>query len=251
MPVHGFIFYEDVDNDTLDNLTPVASDESIFVSGDVARVREDFNKIIGYKALGANITRARIRAPSMNDKGGIEILPIDDAAENTSNFPPNWQIENPIQLTPTEKLEVETVNSGAAAIEQSVAIWVCDEVPTPIVGEEIFAVDFSVTGTCTARVWNNFAITLGQSLEAGEYAVVGMRAFSSSGLWARLKFGEGDARMMIPMSDDEAHIHDQKFINGTFGEWGRFKEDAPPRIDVFPDLTDSDISGVLYIIKVA
>lgn len=245
MPVHGFIFYEDVDNATIDNLTPPTSDETIFASGDNARVRDDFNKIIGYKATGANITKARLRAPSMNDLGGIEILPIDDAAENTTLINPNWQIQNPIQLVATEKLTAETVNSGAAAIEQSVAVWVCDEIPTPITGAQIYAVPFTSAGTLAARIWNNQAVTLDQSLEAGEYAVVGLRAFSTSGLWARLKFAEGDARMMVPMSDDESHVHDSKFIDGTFGEFGRFKEDAPPRIDVFADLADTDVSGIL------
>lgn len=251
MPTHGFIFYEDVDNATIDNLTPPTSDETIFVSGDFARVRDDFNRLIGYKAQGALITQARIESPSIDGRGGVEILPIDDAAENTSNFPPNWQIKNPIQLKAGEKLQAKTVNSGAAAIEQAVAVWVADEVPQPIEGAEIFPVAFTAAGTAAVRAWSNFQMTLARALEEGEYAVVGLRAFSTSGLFARVKFNEDGARMMVPMSDDEAHIHDPKFIDGTFGEWGRFKEDAAPRIDVFCNLADTDVSGILYLVKVA
>src|SRR3990167_10646462 len=94
----GHIFYEDVDNATIANITPATTDDKWFVSGDFARVPDKFTQLIGYHAQGAAITRARLLAPSMRTKGDIEILPIDDAATCTSNFFPQKQIRNPIEL---------------------------------------------------------------------------------------------------------------------------------------------------------
>lgn len=249
MGFQGLLFYEDVDNATLDNLTP-AADTKYFTSGNDARVPTGMNKIIMFAAVGANMTRARIEAPSLRAQGGIEILPIDDAATVTSNFFPHKQIDNPIELIEGEKLNALSTNSGAAAIEQSIAVWLCDEIPTPIVGEKIMHVDFTATTANTARAWKNAQITLGRALDAGTYAVVGMRCESASGIWSRLIFTDDKYRPMCPMFNDEADQEDPIFRNGRLGEWGRFKEDAPPLIEVFTDTTDTAIQGVLDIIKV-
>ncbi|HLF67428.1 MAG TPA: hypothetical protein VI522_07395, partial [Gammaproteobacteria bacterium] len=174
-----------------------------------------------------------------------------DTAEPASNFPPQWQIENPIQLTPNEKLTAETTNSGAAAIEQAVAVWLADGPITPITGQEILHVDFSATFTTTLRVWRNTAITLGRALEAGEYAVVGLRVEAATLLYARLIFSDDLARPMVIGYDDEADIESPLFRNGRLGEWGRFKEDSPPRLEVFCDAADTTQQGILDIVKVA
>lgn len=252
MPFQGHIFYEDVDNaTTLQNINVPTSDAKLTISaGDFARVPDLYTKLIMYHAQGANITRARLIAPSMRTRGDIEILPIDNAAEPTSNFRPQKQLDNPITLTPSEKLSAETINSGAAAIEQAVAYWLCDEVPTPIKGAEIFHVDFSVTFTTTLRVWRDTAINLGRALEAGKYAVVGMRAQGATLLYARLIFSDDASRPMVIGYDSDQDIEDPIFRNGMLGEFGRFKEDAPPRLEVFCDAADTSFEGILDIIKV-
>lgn len=248
----GHIFYEDVDNAALANINPPTSDEHLqIVSTDFAKVPEKFTKLIAYHAQGALITRARIVSPSMRTRGDIEVLPIDDAAEPTSAFPIQKQLKNPITLVAGEKLSAETTNSGGAAIEQAVAVWLCDEIPTPIEGAEILHLDFSATTASTARAWKNAVMVFGRALEAGEYAIVGMRCESASLLFARIIFSDDASRPMVVGYDDEADIEDPIFRNGMLGEWGRFKEDSPPRIEVFCDTTDTAIQGVLDIIKVS
>ena len=248
----GHIFFIDADHVALTNLAVPVSDAKLTVSAtNFARVPDKFTNLIAYHAQGAAMTRARLIAPSMRTRGDIEILPIDDAAEPTSNFPPQKQIKNPIKLTSGENLSAESTNSGAAAIEQSVAYWLADEPIVPIEGAEIFHVDFSVTFTTVARAWRDTAITLGRALEAGEYAVVGMRAEGATLQYARLIFSDDSARPMVVGYDDEADQEDPIFRNGMLGEWGRFKEDAPPRLEVFCDAADTSFQGVLDIIKVS
>lgn len=252
MGFQGHIFYEDVDNVALSNIAvPVTDTKLSIVSGDFAKVPENYNKLIIYHAQGAAITRARLVAPSLKARGDIEILPIDDAAEPTSNFFPQKQIENPIQLTSGEKLSAETTNSGAAAIEQAVAVWLADEAITPITGAEILHVDFTATIPAALRTWSNAVMVLGRALEAGEYMIVGMRAESATGLYARIVFSDDSMRPMVIMYDDEADQEDPIFRNGRLGEFGRFKEDAPPRIECFCDAGDTAIQGILDIVKVS
>jgi len=86
--------------------------------------------------------------------------------------------------------------------------------------------------TSAGDIWENVALTLTQTLPAGRYQVVGMRAFGTALLAARLVFIGGVWRPGVPAGDsiDDADV--QLFRGGKFGVFGEFEFDQPPSVDL-------------------
>ena len=251
MTVYGFMFMENVDNATLDGLTPAAGEQTVFVTGDDMRVPSDANQLVMYHCVGGAITRALLTSPSLRSVCPLEILPIDDAVEPTSNFPPQKQLENPIQLTAGEALNANSTNSGAAATEQYVFVWLADSPVTPFTGGQIFHELATGAITAVADTWTNGALTLNDDLPAGRYAVVGFRAEGATLIAARLIFVGQAFRPMVIGYDDEADIEDTIFRDGALGVLGEFEHDTPPRLEIMCEAADTTQQVILDIVKIS
>lgn len=251
MTVYGFLFMEDVDNATLDNITPAAGEQTAFVSGDDLRVPVGVNNLVMYHLVGSAITRGIITSPSLRAVTPLEILPIDDAAEPTSNFPPQKMLENPIVLTEGEALNFQTTNSGAAATEQYGFVWLADGPVTPFTGGQIHHVFATAAITAVADKWTSGQIILGTDLPAGRYAVVGCRVEGATLIAARLIFIGQDFRPLFIGYDDEADVQDEIFRNGALGIFGEFDHDSPPQIEVMCEAADTSQQLILDIAKIS
>jgi hypothetical protein len=251
MTVAGILFMEDVDNAALAGLTPAAGEQTVFVTGDDARVPTDFNQIVAYHLVGSAITRGQITSPSIRAIAPIEVLPIDDAAEPTSNFPPQKQLDNPVQLESGEALNFNTTNSGAAATEQYGFVWLADSPVTPFTGGNIMHVLATGAITATVDTWTDGQLTLADDLPNGRYAVVGFRAEGTSLVAARLIFTGQAMRPMVIGYDDEADIEDEIFRDGKMGILGEFDHDSPPRLEVMCVAADTTQQVILDIVKIS
>lgn len=251
MTVYGFLFMEDVDNAALAGLTPAAGEQTAFVSGDDLRVPEGVNQLVAYHLVGAAITRGQITSPSLRAVAPIEVLPIDDAVEPTSNFPPQKMLDNPVQLTSGEALNFNTTNSGAAATEQYGFVWLADGPVTPFTGGQIHHI--LATGAITAVVdtWTSGQLTLADDLPTGRYAVVGARCEGATLVAARLIFAGQSYRPMFIGYDDEADVEDEIFRNGALGIMGEFDHDSPPQIEVMCVAADTSQQVILDIVKIS
>lgn len=251
MTVAGIAFVEDVDNAALDGLTPAAGEQTVFVSGDDARVPVDFNQLVMYHLIGAAITRGQITSPSIRSIAPIEVLPIDDAAEPTSNFPPQKQVDNPVELKGGEALNYNTTNSGAVATEQYGLVWLADAPVTPFTGGNIYHVLATGAITAVADTWTDGQLTLSDDLASGRYAVVGMRVEGATLVAARLIFTGQTMRPMVIGYDDEADVEDSIFRDGRLGILGEFDHDSPPRLEVMCVAADVSQQVILDIVKVS
>jgi len=106
----------------------------------------------------------------------------------------------PFPLRPTEEFDVfASQNSGGAEIQYALVNF-CDGPPRPAgivfnppalvpgtlqVGRA-FTVHATGSTTLTANAFSSVALTLDQTLPPGTYALIGMRAFSAHGLFARM-----------------------------------------------------------------
>lgn len=249
MPFTGIVFFENVDNATLNNIAAL-NDTKYFTSGDDFQVPDTYDKVIALYALGDTTTRARITAPSLLKKAPFEIRPTDDATEPVSRPPVHDLRNNPIQLEADEQLNAETVNSGAAAVDQYVCVWLADSVPSPVIGQDIFTIRATGTATATADAWTNVAITLGSDLAVGTYALVGARFEGVTAIAARFIFPDDITRPMILGCDLEADLEHPMFRYGQLGEFGRFKHDRPPRAEILCAAGDTAQTYALDLVRV-
>lgn len=242
---------EDVDNAALANITPAAGEQTTFVAGDDLRVPSGVNLLVGIHLVGATITRGVVTSPSLRAVAPIEVLPIDDAAEPTSNLKPNLQLANPFQLTDAEALNFETSNSGGAATEQYGFVWLADAPVTPFTGGGITHILATGGVTATVDAWTSGQLTLNSDLPTGRYAVVGIRAEGATLVAARLIFADQAFRPMVIGYDDEADQDDTRFRDGTLGVLGEFNHDSPPLVEVMCVAADTSQQLILDIVKIS
>lgn len=242
---------EDVDNAALGGLTPAAGETTAFIAGDDLRVPTDANQLVGVHLVGATITRGVVTSPSLRAIGNVEVLPIDDAAEPTSNLKPQLQLNNPFQLVSGEALNFNTTNSGAAATEQYGFVWLADAPVTPFTGGNVVHILATATITAVVDAWTSGQTVLGTDLPTGRYAVIGFRVEGATLVAARLQFTDQGLRPMVIGYDDEADQDDTRFRDGSLGILGEFNHDSPPVLEVMCVAADTTQQLILDIVKLS
>jgi len=227
-------------------LTQVAAlvDQSVSTSGDDIFVPEEFASLGGVFAGGTTISQAQITAPSLRKTIQQDVSPINIGAEPLS--PPDFMdmFDNPRPLTPGEGLRARIAQgSGDAEYEHVLAFLVGDT--TPVTGGEIFTVRCTSTTTLTAYAWSLCTLTFSQQLEAGRYAVVGMKAISAGAIAARLVLAGESHRPGVIGCDAESDFDIPRFRNGGLGNWGEFDHTYPPQVEFLS--VSADTSEVVYL----
>lgn len=238
----------------IDSAVPIAvaalADQHVRVQANDVIVPEAMNVLIGAFAFGLNITRAQLVSPSLRRLVNHEISPINIGALPLSPLAFNDNSMDPLVLDPSEALNLFAAESGAGATRVNCGVWLSDGETTPINGE-VIAVRFTGTTTLVANSWTNAAITFDQSLPAGRYQVVGMRAESAGLQLARLVFVGGIWRPGCIGFANAGQVEPNIFRDGGLGAWGEFAHNTPPTIDYLSNSADTAQAGVLDLIKLA
>lgn len=236
--------------DVLTAINAVA-DQHITVSGTFIRVPTDLNKLMGYGVLmsSGGTQRAQIAAPSLRGLALMDFEPAVNALVWGS--PPEMTVKprNPVQLVPTEGLEVYLRNDPAAAERQYALVLLSDGPVDPVEGP-IFSVRGTTAISLSAGLWVNGAITFTQTLPAGKYRIVGMRALGTNLVAARLVFVGGLYRPGVPAINAVGDLDNPFFRNGVLGDWGDFDALTPPTIDAL-GVTDTTQTYIFDIQKIA
>jgi hypothetical protein len=216
--------------------------------------------------VGAHLVHIRAQAPSM--------LPFPYTAMSPNNrgtafeSPPRvWDFSKiPLPLRVTEEFDIfVTQNSGGSETEY-VAVQFCDGPGTPIpvtVNPQVitqnpatpgrfFSVHWTAATTLSAGSWSAVQPSFDQALPAGNYALVGARAFSATGLFFRL------FPAMAPLwrpggvcvqAYDQMDAYNQRFmapygaIPGGWGVWLTFFQNVPPQVEFFATSADTAEEG--------
>jgi hypothetical protein len=226
------------------------ADQHVRVENTNIIVPKDVANLAAAMHLAASATLAQISSPSLRRTVLLDINPINVGAEPT--FPALYQnlFYNPIPLTPDESLRALAAGSEAAAEAKVSLAWLCDGKLAPV-GGEIYTVRATGSTTLTAYAWTNVALTFSQSLPAGTYQVVGMRATSAGCIAARLVFVGGIWRPGVIGNDAVSDPDESVFRNGNLGVYGEFYHDQPPTVDFLSISADTSETVFLDIIKTA
>ena len=226
MPFTTVAYHKAAVSATLLPLQPIA-DQHVTVSGDDLTI-PPLNLLVAALIFGNAPTRAQLQAPSLRaliqqDIGKMIITETCVGAVHVLLD----KTDNPLPLVTSEKLNVLTIHT----LDGWALIWLADGPVAPVKGD-IRTVKCTVVTHGAADVWTNSALTLGQTLPAGRYQVVGMRAFGTNLLAARLVFIGGVWRPGVPAGDTIDDPDVPQFQNGNFGVFGEFEFDQPPNIDL-------------------
>jgi hypothetical protein len=152
--------------------------------------------------------------------------------------------ENPIPLVVSEAIRARMRGSESAA-EYKVMLILLGAAPITPVKLPYRTVRATSSTTLTAYQWTNGALTFDQTLPAGRYQVIGMRAQSTGLIAARLVFPGYAWRPGVIGYDAVGKVEPLRFRFGNMGILGEFRHDSPPSVDFLS--SSADTSEEVYL----
>jgi hypothetical protein len=238
--------------DTGGVLTNVAAiaDQHVRVSGDDVIVPDDLPFLCGAYAGGTTITGARISSPALRRTLLLDVSPLNVGAEPLSPTPLFNAFYSPLPLDADEALNALVAEGATGAEYEEVVVFLGDGAQSPVSGD-IYTVRATGSTTLTAYAWSNVPLTFAQTLPAGRYQLVGLRAISAGAIAARCVFVGGTWRPGCIACDAESDLTPDIFRRGALGVWGEFEHNTPPTIDFLSISADTSEVVYLDLIKVA
>lgn len=248
---HLAAFYENIDPAGALTAIDAVREQQYFVNGDDLRVPTALPNLIGEVALtaAANLVRAQVQSPTLRMLANLDVEPV--VAAVVFGNPPEcvWHPESPVALTPDEAINFAIESNPAAAEAHYGLVFLADGPQSPVTGP-IFSIRATAAITLAAGTWVNGNLTFAQSLPAGSYSVVGMRARGTNLVAARLVFPEQMARPGV-LAVNAIGDNDPYWTRyGRLGIFGTFPHTNPPTLDAL-GITDSAQSIILDLARVS
>lgn len=254
-------FYESRAGTTALSEVAALADQHVAVNGDNVTVPPSWNQIIAAWSGMSNATdtlvAARLSAPSMRDKtlldlANLEAIAAGGTLEPTAPTPLNVYVDRPVQLVSGEFLNLLQASSGTTAANLCTGVIFLGDgnYGNSLAGKPIQTVRATSGTTLTANAWTACTLTLDQQLQAGRYAIVGMRAQSAGAKAARLVMQESPARPGCIAYDSNGDIEHPMFRSGHMGVWGTFVHTAIPQVEFLSLSADTAETVYLDIVKI-
>jgi len=218
------------------------ADPHVRVSGDYIYVPSFAPFLGGVIMGGATPLLASLRSPSLRKIVNLDIEPMAGAEPVVGGELTNL-FSAPIPLSVAEGLEA-LIQAGAGAQVNYALAWLVDG-PVAPVAQPFYTVRATNATTLVGGSWTNGALTFTQTLPAGRYAVVGMRARSAGLLAARLVIPGSGFRPGVPGVDTISEVGLNHFRSGAPGVMGEFDHDVPPTVDFLS--VSADTSQVVFL----
>jgi hypothetical protein len=245
--LHTVAFETSASEAALTSITPVPDGTVAIISNDL-RIPVQVPMIVAVAALinsAAATLKAELVSPKLRSIFPFDVSPIVNGLVFGSlpRYLRLWQ--NPLALDPLEALNFQFQN-GAAVMNRGI-VWLADKAVTPI-GGKIFTVRATAAASLVTATWVNASLTFQNTLPAGHYQIVGMRAWSANGVAARLFVPSYAWRPGVPMVNAEDNNDAWEFRYGGVGVMAEFDHTVPPTVD-FLGVTDTSETVFLDLIK--
>lgn len=179
----------------------------------------------------AGVTAARLNAPSLVLPFYPQLTPLS-ATILPANDPPVVDLGMVgITIPQTEQLALEVSETGGAGTAAFAGLWLSPNPRTPVSGA-VRTLRATATITGVTGAWASGNLTLDSNLPEGEYEVVGMSAFGTNLLFARLVFFNATLRPGCLAQQAVGEWNGGIFRNGTMGSWGRFSNTTVPLLEI-------------------
>lgn len=203
-------------------------------------------QLLAAYALGTSMTAVRIETPKLREMINPNIAPVDRAAVPPDE--PNVLMfkDYELNLRAAEEIVVKASNNLGAATEQAtVILWLGDSPgnpsPSPIY---TLRCTYSITGVLNGFASGNLTFT--QTLPTGRYEVVGMHAFGTALVMARLILPGFSHRPGVVAGANAGLNTSRFFRNGNMGVFGEFTNVALPQLEIFTNAAGAS-TGDVYL----
>lgn len=202
---------------------------------------QQLNKIIMADQVGTGAVRAQLQSPSLRVQPFIDIVPSNRGTVHES--PPRFMdwTSAPLSVRSNEVLNAfATQNSGGAAIAY-VGVWFADGPQRATPNLPFLTVHATAAATLTAAAWSAVTPALDVQLDPGTYAIIGMRVFSATALYARLIPNSGGQTFRPGVSCVQAYdgYDNPYFRAGSLGQLMTFSTTNIPQVEMFATTADT------------
>jgi hypothetical protein len=249
---------------TLTAITALADAGHTVITNDVL-VPPRANKIVAATGVITNasdtIAALQFQAPSLRAKTQLDVPVVNDLQGTASTtfsqaiYPQASYFVPPVPLIPGENLEAWVAGSGTTATSLNTVVAMLTDgdfsLPSPL--PQIEHVRVTATQTATAHAWTLAAMTsanMTQTLRAGLYAILGMKAFSATNIATRFIFQDRAERPGCFGVTDTGHPGSSYFRDGALGVWGVFSHVNLPNIELLCNAADSAETMYWDLVKI-
>lgn len=199
-------------------------------------------------AGGINASRARINTPVLRMVGLPYIAPLNQTVAAPS--PPNLADYGQFGPAPfaTDEVSVESTHTDAAAQIQYALMAFSFGRVEPGSGMR-YRLRWTAAITGVVGSWASGALTFDQTVPAGDYQIIGMDAFGTNLLGARLIFPGGGWRPGVLARNAVNSVPHDMFLRGDLGCFGQFNNTAIPQLEVYVEAANSAQEGYFDVIK--
>jgi hypothetical protein len=244
MVMHCIAYYGSIPAGTGLQFVPNITDGTVTPRGNGYIVPSFAPKIMLVYCFGQSFTRAQLQSPSLRANWPFDVEPVDVATTPSSTPPLLDLTEAPIPLAIGEELDVQNIHSLVASESDYVLVILTDGAQTPYTGY-FDTIRATAATTLVAGAWTLCPLTFPTPLPSENYQVVGMRAHSAGGGFARLWFpGYGHRPGCISYSTVAKHDFNY-FRYGKLGVFGQFNVASPPQAEFLS--TSADNSEVVEL----
>jgi hypothetical protein len=188
---------------------------------------------------GANLTRARIDAPSLRAFTPPR-LPYFRRGATPGNEPPiNDFAHLGLILRGAEEIAVQTSNDLNTGTQNHYAVLCVGPTLSPPSRGPDFWVRATGTTTLVANQWTNVPLTLESQLPAGNYRIVRFIARSATGVAARVITPGSIWRHGVICINAEGQQQHRHFVDGRYGDYGTFSTVALPSVEFLATTADT------------
>jgi len=204
--------------------------------------------------LGLTMTRVRLSAPRIKPIVRPVLAPVDQSATPTENLRLHDYWRHPIMLNAVEEVQMLRSNTTAVAERDFVVLTVGDNNRNVDQGE-LYVARGTTTFTPTVASWTSGAVTMDDTLQVGQYQIVGLRVNNSGGVAGRLIFPGAPIPGALPQIRPGCKVDQGVSGEGTWwqrfgmlGEYGRFEQVAVPQIEIMAATATANPEVILDII---
>ncbi len=231
-----------------DTDVPAINDGVIALSNSHFLPQRDYDLLFA-AANAVTLTRARIVSPTNRQISLPFIRPINAALLPTTDPNIADYRDMPFRVNALEELAVQATDSAAGPNNCTVVLGLGTQ-QQPIPRGNVFTFRGTGTTTVVANAWSLVTITWADILPAGIYAVVGMEAFGTTCIAARLTFDGQYERPGCIGSAAPANRSHFMFQKGGLGVWGSFRSTRMPIVEFLCNAADTAQEVYIDIVKI-
>ncbi len=189
-------------------------------------------RLLAFYYGNVSATDVRLNSPTFRRMFLPHPSPISLTALPADNAPVVKFPGGGLPLLQSEELAVEGSRAVAAAADAYALIWISRGPITPVNGLA-FTIRATATVTVAEGAWASGAVTLSETLPAGNYDVVGMRVVGTNILAGRLIIPGQDLRPGVLADQAEGEFQLPHFRDGNFGRFGTIPSFQNVQVEFF------------------